>query len=88
MIQGLVGEMRKTEGTVIWGGSISYCPQSAWIQNATIRENICFGQPFEEKKYWAAVRDACLEPDRDMLPNGDMTEVGEKVSERQCNRSR
>ncbi|KAL1732291.1 P-loop containing nucleoside triphosphate hydrolase protein [Schizophyllum commune] len=78
LIQGLVGEMRKTEGTVIWGGSISYCPQSAWIQNATIRENICFGQPFEEKKYWAAIRDACLEPDLDMLPNGDMTEVGEK----------
>ncbi|KAI5833117.1 hypothetical protein K523DRAFT_413569, partial [Schizophyllum commune Tattone D] len=78
LIQGLVGEMRKTEGTVIWGGSISYCPQSAWIQNASIRENICFGRPFEEKKYWTAVRDACLEPDLDMLPNGDMTEVGEK----------
>ncbi|KAL1740116.1 P-loop containing nucleoside triphosphate hydrolase protein [Schizophyllum fasciatum] len=78
LIQGLVGEMRKVEGTVVWGGSISYCPQSAWIQNATIRENICFGRPFEEKKYWAAVHDACLEPDLDMLPNGDMTEVGEK----------
>ncbi|TRM64251.1 P-loop containing nucleoside triphosphate hydrolase protein [Schizophyllum amplum] len=78
LIQGLVGEMRKTEGTVVWGGSIAYCPQSAWIQNATIRENICFGRAYEEKKYWAAVHDACLEPDLDMLPNGDHTEVGEK----------
>jgi hypothetical protein len=25
------------------------------------------------------VRSACLEPDLDILPNGDLTEVGEKV---------
>jgi hypothetical protein len=48
-------------------------------QNATIRENVCFGRPFEEARYWDAVRDSCLEPDLDMLPHGDLTEVGEKV---------
>jgi ABC-type transport system involved in Fe-S cluster assembly fused permease/ATPase subunit len=48
-------------------------------QNATIRENICFGRPFEEERYWAAVKSACLEPDLEILPNGDLTEVGEKV---------
>lgn len=45
------------------------------LQNATIRENICFGRPFEEDKYWQAIKDSCLETDLDMLPNGDMTEV-------------
>ena len=30
-------------------------------------------------QYWAAVRDSCLEPDLEMLPHGDATEVGEKV---------
>jgi hypothetical protein len=50
-------------------------------QNATIRENICFGRPFEANKYWKTIRDACLEPDLDMLcTNGDLTEVGEKVN--------
>lgn len=49
------------------------------FQNATIRENICFGRPFEHERYWKAVRDSCLEPDLDMLPYGDLTEVGEKV---------
>ncbi|PPQ64144.1 hypothetical protein CVT24_008774 [Panaeolus cyanescens] len=78
LLQGLIGEMRKTSGSIVFGGSVGYCPQSAWIQNATIRENICFGRPFDEDKYWKAVRDSCLEPDLDMLPNGDMTEVGEK----------
>jgi ABC-type multidrug transport system fused ATPase/permease subunit len=48
-------------------------------QNATIRENVCFGRPFEEGRYWNAIRDSCLEPDLDMLPHGDLTEVGEKV---------
>ncbi|KAG2110951.1 ABC transporter [Suillus discolor] len=78
LLQGLVGEMRRTSGNVEFGGSVGYCAQIAWIQNATIRENICFGRPFEEERYWKAVRDACLEPDLDMLPNHDLTEVGEK----------
>ena len=50
----------------------------ALIQNATIRENICFGRPFEEERYWKAVRDSCLEPDLQMLPSYDLTEVGKK----------
>ncbi|KZP02968.1 hypothetical protein FIBSPDRAFT_769650 [Athelia psychrophila] len=79
LLQGLIGEMRRTAGTVKFGGSVSYCPQSAWIQNATIRENICFGRPFEPEKYWKVVHDVCLEPDLDMLgAGGDLTEVGEK----------
>ncbi|TFY56998.1 hypothetical protein EVG20_g8713 [Dentipellis fragilis] len=78
LLQGLIGEMRRTEGTVKFGGSVAYSSQSAWIQNATIRENICFGRPFESDRYWKAVHDACLDADLDMLPNGDMTEVGEK----------
>lgn len=48
-------------------------------QNATIRDNIIFGRPFEAERYWKAVRDACLETDIDMMPHGDMTEVGERV---------
>ncbi|KAI9439889.1 ABC transporter [Lactarius indigo] len=78
LLQGLIGEMRRTEGSVRVGGSVAYCPQSAWIQNATIRDNICFGRAFEAERYWKAVHDACLEPDLDVLPNGDMTEVGER----------
>ncbi|KAL0575903.1 hypothetical protein V5O48_006076 [Marasmius crinis-equi] len=78
LLQGLIGEMRRTEGTVRFGGSVGYCPQSAWIQNATIRENVTFGRPFEEERYWKAIRDSCLESDLEMLPFGDMTEVGEK----------
>ncbi|CAA7266731.1 unnamed protein product [Cyclocybe aegerita] len=78
LFQGLVGEMRKTQGSITFGGSVSYCPQSAWIQTGTIRENICFGKPFNSVRYWKAIHDACLEIDLDLLPNGDMTHIGEK----------
>lgn len=32
LLQGLIGEMRRTEGSVTFGGSVSYCSQNAWIQ--------------------------------------------------------
>ncbi|KAG1737805.1 ABC protein [Suillus lakei] len=78
LLQGLIGEMRKVSGHVSFGGRIGYCPQTAWIQNATLRDNITFGKPFEEDRYWRIVEIACLLPDLQLLPDGDLTEIGEK----------
>ncbi|KDN49338.1 hypothetical protein RSAG8_02040, partial [Rhizoctonia solani AG-8 WAC10335] len=78
LLQGLIGEMRKTGGDIRFGGTVGYCPQTAWIQSISIRDNITFGQPYDEKKYQDIVQRVCLQPDFDMLPHGDLTEVGEK----------
>ncbi|KIJ66694.1 hypothetical protein HYDPIDRAFT_149564 [Hydnomerulius pinastri MD-312] len=78
LLQGLIGEMRKVSGQVTLGGRVAYCPQTAWIQNATLRDNITFGQPFDEEKYWRVIEVACLLPDLGLLPDGDLTEIGEK----------
>lgn len=32
LLEALIGEMRRTSGTVKFQGSVAYCPQSAWIQ--------------------------------------------------------
>lgn len=32
LLQGLIGEMRRTSGKVTFGGTVGYCSQSAWIQ--------------------------------------------------------
>ena len=32
LLQGLIGDMRRTGGSIRVGGSIAYCSQSAWIQ--------------------------------------------------------
>ena len=78
LLQGLMGEMRRTEGKVIFSGSTALCSQTPWIQNATVRENILFGQPWDEERYWATIHDASLEADLEMLDDGDGTEIGEK----------
>ncbi|KAG2075302.1 ABC protein, partial [Suillus decipiens] len=78
LLQGLIGEMRKVSGHVSFGGRVGYCPQIAWIQNATLRDNITFGQPFEEDRYWRVIETTCLLPDLQLLPDGDLTEIGER----------
>ena len=53
--------------------------QQPWIQNATVRDNVLFGKSFDEERY-NRVLDACaLRPDLQILPAGDLTEIGEKV---------
>jgi ATP-binding cassette subfamily C (CFTR/MRP) protein 1 len=53
--------------------------QQAWIQNATLRDNILFGQLFDPTKYDKVVDCCALKPDLEILPAGDKTEIGEKV---------
>ena len=78
LLAALAGDMRKTGGEVVMGASRAFCPQYAWIQNASVKENVLFGRPFDAEWY-AKVIDACaLRPDLEMLPNGDATEIGER----------
>lgn len=61
-------------------GSVAYVPQQAWIQNDSLRENILFGRPLQEHCYKAVMEACALLPDLEILPSGDLTEIGEKVS--------
>ena len=78
LLAALVGEMRRTEGLVKLGGRVGYCPQTAWIQNATVKNNILFGREFNAEKYETVIRACALESDFEMLPNSDATEIGER----------
>ncbi|XP_071965517.1 multidrug resistance-associated protein 1-like [Antedon mediterranea] len=78
LISAILGEMEKVEGRVFTKGSTAYVPQQAWIQNATLRDNILFGRELHESKYQRVVQACALATDFDMLPGGDMTEIGEK----------
>lgn len=78
LLSAVVSEMRKTSGQIILGGSKAYCPQHAWIQNTTIRDNIIFGKPFDLEWYQRVVEACALPADFKILPAGDMTEIGER----------
>uniref|UniRef100_A0A8C4HXN3 ABC-type glutathione-S-conjugate transporter n=1 Tax=Dicentrarchus labrax TaxID=13489 RepID=A0A8C4HXN3_DICLA len=78
LLSAMLGETEKRTGRVSVKGSVAYVPQQAWIQNATVQDNIIFGR--EKMKTWYhRVLEACaLLPDLDILPAGDATEIGEK----------
>ncbi|EPQ52804.1 multidrug resistance-associated ABC transporter [Gloeophyllum trabeum ATCC 11539] len=78
LLQAMLGEMRRTKGNVIFGGSVAYAPQAPWIMNATLKENIVFGQPEDDVWFQEVIRACCLEPDLKLLPHGQYTEIGEK----------
>ncbi|KAJ8418122.1 hypothetical protein AAFF_G00138310 [Aldrovandia affinis] len=78
LISAMLGEMHTPKGFINIMGSVAYVPQQAWIQNATLRDNILFGSALDEARF-QAVLDACaLGPDLELLPGGDQTEIGEK----------
>ncbi|KAJ4460314.1 Multidrug resistance-associated protein [Paratrimastix pyriformis] len=74
----LIGEITRVEGDVTVNGSLSFCAQQAWITNATVRENILFGLPYDEEKYKRCVEACALLPDFKIMAAGDQTAIGEK----------
>ncbi|KAF9332491.1 hypothetical protein BG006_004633 [Podila minutissima] len=59
------------------GSGIAYVAQTAWLQNATIRDNILFGREYDQKRYDAVIEGCALLPDLTILESGDLTEIGE-----------
>ncbi|KAJ1731156.1 hypothetical protein LPJ61_002673 [Coemansia biformis] len=57
---------------------IAYVPQEPWLRNATIRDNILFGEPLDRERYDSVLRMCALGPDLDVLLAGDLTEIGER----------
>ncbi|XP_078379983.1 ATP-binding cassette sub-family C member 4-like [Oculina patagonica] len=74
----MLGELRITEGSLCIRGKIGYVPQEAWVFSGSVRQNIVFGQIFEQDRYDKVIRACCLEQDVELLPEGDLTLVGEK----------
>ncbi|XP_054154952.1 ATP-binding cassette sub-family C member 2-like [Oppia nitens] len=80
LMSALIGDMELIGGSVniAQDHSLAYVPQQAWIQNATLKDNILFGKPYDPIKYRQVLRACALEPDLRQLSGGDETEIGEK----------
>jgi len=59
-------------------GTIAYVSQYPWLQQASIRDNILFGSPFEAGRYQQVLEACALLPDLEVFEHGDLTEIGEK----------
>ena len=73
-----MNEMVKQQGTVKKSGKIAFIQQEAFLMNDTIKENIIFGNTFDEA-WFNKVLDICqLRPDLVTLKAGVQTEIGER----------
>ncbi|CAG5076674.1 Oidioi.mRNA.OKI2018_I69.PAR.g8517.t2.cds [Oikopleura dioica] len=78
LISAMLNEMDQLGGSVALAGTVAYVPQDAWLQNATLKDNIIFGKQLDEAYYKKCVAAASLRDDLDILQSGDQTEIGEK----------
>lgn len=58
LLMTILGELPVSDGDRSIHGKIGYASQQAWIFNGTVKENILFGQDFDNDRYLEVV-DAC-----------------------------
>ncbi|KAF3845737.1 hypothetical protein F7725_002815 [Dissostichus mawsoni] len=69
--------MKVKTGSLVAVGSVAYVPP-AWIQNASLKDNILFGGERKESWYHRVLEACALLPDLDILPAGDSTRLGRR----------
>ena len=84
----LLGEMTTLSGKIIMSKrlshvdesglthSVAYAAQSPWLRHQSIKDNILFGYPYDDARYHAVIEACALNPDLDVLEDGDATEIG------------
>ncbi|KAL1925295.1 uncharacterized protein VTP21DRAFT_178 [Calcarisporiella thermophila] len=56
---------------------VAYVAQQAWLLNATVRDNILFGEEWNAERYRRVIEACALTRDLEILRAGDLTEIGE-----------
>ena len=78
LLSAIAGEIYGASGTITFKGTVVYVPQIAWVFSGTIRDNILFGQPYDELKYKRITEACALRQDIQQFPDNDQTIVGER----------
>ncbi|KAI0857488.1 P-loop containing nucleoside triphosphate hydrolase protein [Xylaria cubensis] len=69
-------DVKANKGNWIIPGAIAYVAQIPWIENATVRDNILFGLPYDPDRYAKTTEVCALTKDIEMFTDGDQTEIG------------
>ncbi|KAI3929869.1 hypothetical protein MKW98_004023 [Papaver atlanticum] len=78
LLAAVLGEVPKVQGSIQVDGKLTYVSQTAWIRSGSIQQNILFGRTMDELKYQETLEKCSLVKDLEMLPYGDLTEIGER----------
>ncbi|KAJ3186378.1 hypothetical protein HDU85_007818 [Gaertneriomyces sp. JEL0708] len=78
LLSAILGEVYKASGTIVTNGRVAYVAQHAFMLNASVRENILFGKPFDLVTYDRVIEACALRTDIQLLQNGDATLIGDR----------
>lgn len=74
----ILRELHPLVGSVHINGTVSYASQEPWLFTGSIRQNIIFGQDFNQDRYDQVIKSCSLESDFKLFPYGDRTVVGDR----------
>ncbi|XP_070617726.1 ATP-binding cassette sub-family C member 12-like [Erythrolamprus reginae] len=77
ILKAVLGQMYLCRGNVMVNGTLAYVSQQAWIFHGNVRDNILFGEAYNEQRYNHIINICSLKTDMERLSYGDMTEIGE-----------
>lgn len=79
MINGIIRELPASAETIVRvDGRLAFVGQSAFILNATLRDNILFNRPYDAELYEIVLDVCCLRADIELLTSKDLTMIGER----------
>lgn len=78
LLNTILGELPIDSGSIVLNGRLSYCCQTPWLFEATVQQNILFGEGMDLERYKRVIEVCQLEADIKSFPFGDKTRVGER----------
>ncbi|XP_070850126.1 ATP-binding cassette sub-family C member 4-like [Chaetodon trifascialis] len=78
LLSAVLGELRHDTGMLKVKGQLSYAAQQPWVFPGTIRSNILFGKELNPQKYDQVIKACALKRDMELLPDGDLTLIGDR----------
>ena len=79
LLKALLGEVPALSGSIkVFAGDVSYCDQSPFHMNGTIRDSITAFSEYDDRWYNTILEACALDEDLRQMPLGDQTQIGSK----------
>uniref|UniRef100_A0A3B4WE83 Multidrug resistance-associated protein 4-like n=1 Tax=Seriola lalandi dorsalis TaxID=1841481 RepID=A0A3B4WE83_SERLL len=78
LLSAILGELPQDTGSLKVKGQLTYASQQPWVFPGTIRSNILFGRELNLQRYEKVIRACALKKDLELLPDGDLTLIGDR----------
>ncbi|CAG4978413.1 unnamed protein product [Colias eurytheme] len=75
LIQAILKELTPSSGVMSVRGNVAYAAQDPWLFDASVRQNILFGQDMDLRRYKQVLKCCQLKTDLEILPHGDKSVV-------------